>query len=82
MPPEYQSLMLEQQVAKHSNADLHVRETSLKLSEDQREVILCRYVEHYSHDDVQWVESSLRVSVTDMLNWLIAHGEPQPPIQG
>ena len=82
MLPEYQSLLLEQQVAKHANAALHVRETSLRLSDDQREVILSRYVEHYCHDDVQWVESSHRVSVTDMLNWLIAHGEPHTQVQG
>ncbi|CAI8764823.1 CopG family transcriptional regulator [Pseudomonas sp. IT-P253] len=82
MPPKYQSLLLEQRVEKHANAALHVRETSLKLSDDQREVILSRYVEHYSHDDVEWVESSHRVSVTDMLNWLTSHGEPQAQVQG
>lgn len=81
MPSNNQSLILEQRVAKHANAVLHFRETSLQLSDDRREVILSRYIEHYSHDGVQWVERSHRVSVGDMLNWLIAHGEPQTQVQ-
>ncbi|WP_449432666.1 hypothetical protein [Pseudomonas putida] len=82
MPPKRQSLILEQRVAKSPNAALHLRETSLQLSDDQREVTLSCYSEHYSQDGVQWIERRHRVSVTDMLNWLIANGQPQTQVQG
>ncbi|MFJ2365812.1 hypothetical protein ACIPIN_19255 [Pseudomonas sp. NPDC087697] len=82
MISERQSLILQQRVVKRADAGLHCREVSLQLSSDQRELILTRYTEHYSPDGLQWVERSHRVPVTDMLRWVIEHGEPQTLVQG
>ncbi|APC17676.1 hypothetical protein BLL42_18785 [Pseudomonas frederiksbergensis] len=82
MTSERQSLILQQRVVKHANANLHCREVSLRLSSDQREMILTRYIEHYSPDGLQWVERSHRVPVTDLLRWVIEQGEAQTLVQG
>lgn len=82
MSSERQSLILQQRVVRHANANLHCREISLRLSGDQREVILTRYTEHYSPDGLQWVERSHRVPVTDLLRWVIEQGEAQTLVQG
>ncbi len=82
MSSERQSLMLQQRVVKHANANLHCREVSLRLSSDQRDMILTRYTEHYSPEGLQWVERSHRVPVTDLLRWVIEQGEPQTLVQG
>ncbi|WP_347901883.1 hypothetical protein [Pseudomonas purpurea] len=78
MVSDNQPLILHQHVVKRANTDVHCREVSLQLSSDQRELILTRYSEHYSPDGMQSVERSHRVPVTDMLRWLIAHGEALP----
>lgn len=82
MISENQPLILQQRVVKHANANLHCREVSLRLSSDQREMILTRYTEHYSPDGLQWVERSHRVPVTELLRWVIEQGEPQTLVQG
>jgi hypothetical protein len=82
MISENQSLILQQRVVKHANANLHCREVSLRLSSDQREMILTRYTEHYSPEGLQWVERSHRVPVTDLLRWVIENGEAQTLVQG
>ncbi|MCU1751835.1 hypothetical protein [Pseudomonas sp. 6D_7.1_Bac1] len=82
MTSERQSLILQQRVVKRADAGLHCREVSLRLSSDQREVILTRYTEHYSPDGLQWVERSHRVPVSDMLRWVIENGEAQTLVQG
>jgi hypothetical protein len=82
MHPDNRPLILGQRVVKRANADLLCRETSLQLSSDQGELILSRYLEHYSPEGVQWVERSYRVPVTSILKWMIAHGEPHTLTQG
>ena len=76
MPSDTPSLILEQRLVRRANAALHCRETSLHLSTDCEELVLRRYIEHYSHDGVQWVESTHRVRVSALLKWMITHGQP------
>lgn len=82
MPPDNSPMILEQRLVKRANAALHCRETSLRLSDKGDEVVLSRYIEHYSHEGVQWVESKHRVRVSALLKWMISHGEPQTLSQG
>ena len=77
MPSDNPALILEQRLVKRANAALHCRETSLRLSGDRSELVLSRYIEHYSHEGVEWVESTHRVTVSALLKWMITHGEPQ-----
>lgn len=82
MPRNSPSLMLEQRLVKRANTGLHCSETSLRLSEDERELILSRYIELYRPEGVEWVERSHRVSVTALLRWIVAQGEALPVEQG
>ena len=82
MPCENPSMILEQRLVKRANAALHCRETSLRLSDEGDELVLSRYIEHYSHEGVQWIESKHRVRVSALLKWMISHGEPQTLSQG
>ena len=82
MPSDNPSMILEQRLVKRANAALHCRETSLRLTDQGDELVLSRYIEHYSHEGVQWVESKHRVRVSALLKWMISHGEPQPLSQG
>ena len=77
MPSDTPSLILEQRLVRRANAALHCRETSLHPSTDCEELVLRRYIEHYSHEGVQWVERTHRVPVSLLLKWMITHGEPQ-----
>ena len=77
MPPDNSPMILEQRLVKRANAALHCRETSLQLSSDRAELVLSRYIEHYSHEGVQWVERTHRVPVSALLKWMITRGEPQ-----
>ena len=76
MPSVNPSMILEQRLVKRANAALHCRETSLRLTDQGDELVLSRYIEHYSHDGVQWVESTHRVRVSALLKWMITHGQP------
>ncbi|AZC20528.1 MULTISPECIES: hypothetical protein [Pseudomonas] len=71
------ALTLLQRVTKLDDASLHCREVSLRLSEDQNHLVLTRYSEHYSPQGMEWVERKHRVSVTDLLRWVIEQGQPQ-----
>ena len=77
MPSDNPSMILEQRLVKRANAALHCRETSLRLSDKGDEVVLSRYIEHYSHEGVQWVVSTHRVRVSALLKWMTSHGEAQ-----
>ena len=63
MPCENPAMILEQRLVKRANAALHCRETSLRLSSDRDTLVLSRYIEHYSHEGVQWIESTHTVPV-------------------
>ncbi|PUA43906.1 hypothetical protein C5U62_18220 [Pseudomonas protegens] len=71
------ALMLLQRVTRLDDASLHCREVSLGLSEDQHYLVLTRYSEHYSPEGMEWVERKHRVSVTELLRWVIEQGQPQ-----
>ncbi|MGR4039005.1 hypothetical protein FW796_06230 [Pseudomonas sp. 910_21] len=76
------ALMLLQRVTKLDDASLHCREVSLRMSEDQNHLILTRYSEHYSPEGMEWVERKHRVSVTELLRWVIEQGQPQSVERG
>ena len=82
MPSDNPPMILEQRLVKRANVALHCRETSLRLTDQGDELVLSRYIEHYSHEGVQWVESKHRVRVSALLKWMISHGEPQTLSQG
>lgn len=71
------ALMLLQRVTKLADASLHCREVNLRLSDDQHYLVLTRYSEHYSPEGMEWVERKHRVSVTELLRWVIEQGQPQ-----
>nr|WP_178125016.1 MULTISPECIES: hypothetical protein [unclassified Pseudomonas] len=81
MTSEHPALILLQRVAKHGDNALHCREVSLQLSIDQQHLILSRYTERYSPEGRHWVERKHRVSVTDLMRWVIEQGEPQALVQ-
>ncbi|MGE8413543.1 MAG: hypothetical protein ACN6QY_14395 [Pseudomonas sp.] len=76
------ALTLLQRVTKLDDASLHCREVSLRLSDDQNHLVLTRYSEHYSPEGMEWVERKHRVSVTDLLRWVIEQGQPQSTERG
>ncbi|MGC5703608.1 hypothetical protein J4P02_25770 [Pseudomonas sp. NFXW11] len=76
------ALMLLQRVTKLGDASLHCREVSLRMSDDQNHLVLTRYSEHYSPEGMEWVERKHRVSVTDLLRWVIEQGQPQSVERG
>jgi hypothetical protein len=69
------SLVLKQQVRRRGDNALLCRETRLHLSGDQNQLILSRYVEHYSPQGVRWVERQHSVALADVMHWLITLGE-------
>lgn len=79
---EQHALMLLQRVTKLDDASLHCREVSLRMSDDQNHLILTRYSEHYSPEGMEWVERKHRVSVTELLRWVIEQGQPQSVERG
>lgn len=81
MTSEHPALILLQRVAKHGDNDLHCREISLCLSADQQHLILSRYTERYSPEGRQWVERKHRVSVMQLMRWVIEQGEAQALVQ-
>ncbi|WP_095079899.1 hypothetical protein [Pseudomonas sp. Irchel s3h17] len=82
MPRNTRPLVLEQRQVKRTHAHLHCSETSLHLSDDERELTLRRYIEVSSPEGMQWVERSHRVPVAALMRWIIAHGEEQAVEQG
>ncbi|NWA26912.1 hypothetical protein HX866_18665 [Pseudomonas gingeri] len=75
MVSEQQPLILEQRVSKHADTDLHCHEVSLRLSDDQRHLILSRYSEHYSPLGSQSAERHYQVPTADALRWLVQRAE-------
>ncbi|QLL12303.1 hypothetical protein [Pseudomonas chlororaphis] len=82
MTSETDALVLLQRVAKHGDASLQCREVSLRLSADQQYLTLSRYSEHYSPEGLEWVEHQHRVSVSELIRWVIKQGEPQVLVRG
>ena len=70
-------MILEQRLVKRANAALHCRETSLRLSDEGDELVLIRYIEHYSPGSGQWVEYSYSVPVCEFTQWIMANGAGQ-----
>ncbi len=75
MASEQRALILEQRVSKHLGTDLHCHEVSLRLSDDQRHLILSRYSEHYTPQGSQSVERHYQVPMDDALRWLVQRAE-------
>lgn len=82
MISETDALVLLQRVAKHGDASLQCREVSLRLSPDQQHLTLSRYNEHYSPEGLEWVERQHRISVSELIRWVIRQGEPQVLVRG
>lgn len=82
MPRNSPPLVLEQRLNRRANSGLHCSETSLRLTDDERELVLSRYIELYRPEGVEWVERSHRISVNALLRWIIANGEAQAVEQG
>ena len=82
MPRNSPPLVLEQRLSRRANSGLHCSETSLRLTDDERELVLSRYIELYRPEGVEWVERSHRISVNALLRWIIANGEAQAVEQG
>ena len=72
MPRNSPPLLLEQRLNRRANSGLHCSETSLRLTDDERELVLSRYIELYRPEGVEWVERSHRISVNALLRWIIA----------
>lgn len=75
MSADNSPMLLEQHLVKSDTATLQCSETSLCLSDDRDEIVLTRYIEHYSLDDVHWVERTHRVPVSALLKWMMSQGE-------
>ena len=75
MPRNSPPLLLEQRLNRRANSGLHCSETSLRLTDDERELVLSRYSEHYGPALVRWIERSHTVSVSELFRWLVANGE-------
>ncbi|MCB2251930.1 hypothetical protein KTQ74_08495 [Pseudomonas chlororaphis] len=82
MISETDALVLLQRVAKHGDASLQCREVSLRLSPDQQHLTLSRYNEHYSPEGLEWIERQHRISVSELIRWVIRQGEPQVLVRG
>ncbi|VVQ05908.1 hypothetical protein [Pseudomonas fluorescens] len=75
MVSESNSLILQQRLIQRGPANLHLREVTLRLSPDCRQLVLSRYTEHYGPALVRWIERSHTVSVSELFRWLVANGE-------
>lgn len=82
MISETDALVLLQRVAKHGDASLQCREVSLRLSPDQQHLTLSRYNEHYSPEGLEWIERQHRISVSELIRWVIRQGEPRVLVRG
>ncbi|WP_248920310.1 hypothetical protein [Pseudomonas entomophila] len=54
---------------------LLVQQVSLDLADDQSQITLRRYFEHYDPQCGEWVEYCHSVPTRDLVNWLMAHGQ-------
>lgn len=70
-----EKLILQQRLTCNTEANLHCREITLRLSADCRHLVLSRYTEHYGPAVVRWIERSHTVSVSELFRWLVANGE-------
>ncbi|ALE88304.1 hypothetical protein [Pseudomonas versuta] len=70
------ALILSQRTRKVWRTDpVLFQESRLALSSDQKSLHLIRYIETYSPQCSQWVEYSHSVSVAELTQWVMAHGE-------
>ncbi|QXI36712.1 hypothetical protein [Pseudomonas xantholysinigenes] len=56
------------------DAPLIIQQVSLELEQDQQQITLRRYFEHYGPDSGDWVEYRHSVSIRELEHWLMAHG--------
>ena len=75
MVSESNSVILQQRLTQQGPTNLHLREITLRLSPDCRQLVLSRYTEHYGPALVRWIERSHTVSVSEVFRWLVANGE-------
>ncbi|RRV19977.1 hypothetical protein EGJ23_23040 [Pseudomonas sp. o96-267] len=69
------SLLLYQRIRNPDSLSLHCREMDVRLSDDQRHLILSRYIELYNGESTQWeIASQHQVRLTDLLRWITLHG--------
>jgi hypothetical protein len=71
----FEDLILHQRLSRDAEANLHCREITLRLSADCRQLVLTRYNEHYGPALARGIERSHKVSVSELLRWLVANGE-------
>ncbi|WP_053146823.1 hypothetical protein [Pseudomonas sp. P97.38] len=70
------ALVLHRRMRTLEQGALHCREVELHLAEDGRHVVLSRYVERFSQDNVGWCAvHQHRVALVDMVRWMVENGE-------
>lgn len=74
-------LVLHRRVKNLEQGILHCREIELQLTEDGRHLLLSRYLELYSHDQVGSCDiQNYRVPLASMIRWMVSHGERMSPL--
>jgi hypothetical protein len=74
-------LVLHRRVKSLDQGILHCREIELQLTEDGRHLLLSRYLELYSHDQVGACDiQNYRVPLASMIRWMVSHGERMSPL--
>lgn len=71
------SLILMQRTTTTTGRDEPIifQQSCLGLAQDQHQVVLRRYVEHYSPDSGHWVEYAHAVPTAELIAWIMAHGQ-------
>lgn len=67
-------ILSQRATARADDAPLVIQQVSLELTEDQQQVTLRRYFEHYGPDSGEWVEYLHTVSTRELVHWLMAQG--------
>jgi hypothetical protein len=57
------------------NALLSYQDSRLGLGSDGTHMILSHYFERYSPANSQWMEYSYKVSLTELVHWIMANGQ-------
>lgn len=70
------ALVLHRRIKVLSREALHCREVELRLAEDGRHVLLSRYVELYSHEQISWCTiQQHQVPLVSIIRWMVDNGE-------
>ncbi|WP_194791328.1 hypothetical protein [Pseudomonas sp. UFMG81] len=69
------ALILNQRTSIRGNgAGLIVEQASLAKGDEQGQLVLRRYFEHYSPAHSEWVEYSHTVTASELIHWMMAKG--------